>query len=117
MPPDYYFEFNEFGLTWGRIACKCKTGCHRVAYLNWSIEQRSIEIDDFLIINEADRQKGLGSAMIGLFLDLAVEKGMHEAWGVTQIDDYAVHDFYKKHHFVFDSKPRNGAIRFSRRIK
>jgi GNAT superfamily N-acetyltransferase len=101
---------------WGRLKCLCKNHPGEIGYLNWIVDDNKLEIADLLIHKKKHRQIGIGSMLIKELLELASENGIEKVWGITQWDDYPVHDFYRKHGFVFDSHMKDGQIGFYQHI-
>ena len=78
----------------------------RLGYLNWTIEDGVMHIDD-LFINEAHRQYGIGSDLVETLLNLADLKGVHEVWGLADRDNARLRKFYEQFGFHFDEAPNN----------
>lgn len=110
-----YLTFSEWDCI-GKIRCLCDNNQFEIGYLNWVLKEDTLEIADLFIQNPKHRQLGIGSMLINSVLTVAKEKAINEVWGITQWDDYPVHDFYTKHGFTFDEKPVDGGIRFSQNV-
>jgi len=99
----------------GQISCRVTGQKTKIAYLNWTVRDvhnTSLEIVDFLIYNKLNRQKGIGSILINVFKKIAANKGISRIWGNTSFDDYQLHEFYKKHAFIFSKEIKGGGIDF-----
>ncbi|MBJ7265448.1 GNAT family N-acetyltransferase [Idiomarina abyssalis] len=91
----------------GRLNAKSfggKTPAARFGYLNWTIENGVMHIDDLFVIEE-QRQYGIGSDLLDMMLRLAELKGVTEVCGLADKDDRLLHQFYKKHGFYFEEEP------------
>jgi GNAT superfamily N-acetyltransferase len=97
----------------GQLRCVCKKSNVDFGYLNWRIENGSLQICDLLIRDSENRQQGMGSMLVTSVLELARTKGATLIWGTTQWDDEPVHRFYRKHGFYFDIEPGGKETRFS----
>lgn len=105
-------SFNESS---GQLRCNIAGSNTKVGYLNWmirDIKNTSLEIVDFLIYSEENRQKGIGSILIKALKNLAINKGVLKIWGNTGFDDHLVHDFYKKHGYTFSEEVKSGGVDF-----
>ncbi|MGS0824850.1 GNAT family N-acetyltransferase [Shewanella sp. 0m-8] len=99
----------------GRIQCFINGDRSELGYLNWAVREgsvRSVEIVDVLVHDDGIRRKGIGSLLVEKLKEIMLKKGVFEIWGNTQFDDYPVHDFYRKHGFIFDTKVEDGGIDF-----
>ena len=100
----------------GKLRCLYHNDEIVIGYLNWIIKEDTLEIADLFIHNPKHRQLGIGSILIKAVLKVAKEKKVNEVWGITQWDDYRVHDFYKKHGFAFADEVIDGSLRFSQNV-
>lgn len=100
----------------GQLKCLCRNNSGKIGYLNWSVSADSLEIRDLYIINEKYRQCGIGSMLIEEILKLSKANKIYKIWGVTQWNDFPVHDFYRKHGFSLETEPVNGSLKFYKHI-
>lgn len=115
MLPEIYIEARDWQDNSGRIQCFVNGTKCELAYLNWMVRGdngRSVEILDLLVHDSSHRKNGIGSLLIQKLNEVMLEKGVFEVWGSTQFDDYPVHDFYRKHGFIFETKVKGGCVQF-----
>jgi ribosomal protein S18 acetylase RimI-like enzyme len=95
MTQSFIFELDE-DIGQFKVYINDKNG--RVGYLNYYLNNQSLEIVDVLLDN-VYRQKGIGSELINLVINLAKSKKCESIILVTAEHDLLVHGFYIKHGF------------------
>ncbi|WP_308374488.1 GNAT family N-acetyltransferase [Pseudoalteromonas piscicida] len=100
----------------GRLCIEVISPKSEVGHINFHIKDHVMEIRDLCIYQSIEtgnyRGQGYGSILVKAVLEHAREIGLSKVYGITQVDDYRVYKFYRKHGFTFDEPEDGGIIRF-----